>query len=782
MSHPGTWWRASFVALLLPLLFSALPAQQPARPAADSYVAALAALPASPPLGSGTRIVVLDGSGKPAPDAVVVFVPRPWQSAAMQRWRELLREHPGDLLAAVANLSREGTRHPLDAQAETQVPPELGFVLAARGGTFALLRPFPPKKGRYVLRLQPPQHVDVVVTGPDGAPAPDVGVGVREHGQLLLHARTGSDGRCTLRGIGTDLPDIELLVGCTLPRRAVWPAAAQAVAFALPTTTSLTAKLVGDTCPGADVQWRLYVADAGPEAIVEPAAGDATQAHWPHVERGALVRVIASVGTIDTPPVEVQLDAAQQVDVPRDARLRLCAFRLTDEHGQPQRWRSLSIAQQDDQGRRWLDLATSNGEGWVETKIGPKLGDTVQLTLGVNEGSFGTALLDHAEVEVSNTRSGRREVGEVRVARLPIATEVQLQRPDGRPAAGVRLTIQDVGLQHTITDATGRASIRCLPPRPAELRLGLSPGWFSTSEPHTHLITSIPPEGQRAFVVQPACRVRVGVRGLPAVTSVDLFRVAFRPTTEAEGGKSFASLESLFSPLSSLPLPTEDSEWLVPQGRWNVRVSAPEGTVLEVSDLECTAGVTLHDPRLLDIAWRAFACLAHIRIEDANGRLLPAAKLETDFDGTRLGVPSPNGNATVLLPKQGARLRVVAKDPRLLPIDLGVVTGDRTVRVGAGPRLRLRLSQMPELRPGHRLLLVAGADHAGVSIENTDGTTLQLPTPGPIHLMLHVDRDGVGHAIAGSAHIVDVPAAGAEFEFPISDELRKRIEAAPAPR
>ncbi|MFN7590026.1 MAG: hypothetical protein ACK5UQ_16210, partial [Planctomycetota bacterium] len=99
MPNRGTRWSASFAALLPCLLVSSLTAQQPARPAADSFVAALAALPASPPVGSGTRIVVLDGDGKPAPDAVVVFVARSWTGATTQRWQQLLREHPGDLLA-----------------------------------------------------------------------------------------------------------------------------------------------------------------------------------------------------------------------------------------------------------------------------------------------------------------------------------------------------------------------------------------------------------------------------------------------------------------------------------------------------------------------------------------------------------------------------------------------------------------------------------------------------------------------------------------------------------
>lgn len=778
MPNLGSWWCASFAMLLLSLCSAPLPAQQPA----DPLLAALAAMPAAAPLGSGTRIVVLDDTGKPAPDAIVVFVARPWQSEAMQQWHQLLRQHPGDLIAAVATLARQGTRHALDAQAETRVPDDLGFVLAARGTTFALVRPLAAAKPRRVLRLQSPREALVVVTAADGTPASNVDVGVREHDQLLLRARTGQDGRCTLRAIGDDLPDVELLVGCKLPRRAAWPANAQPIPFVLPATTSLTAKLVGERCPGADVQWRLHAADAGPTAIFEPATSDAAQAHWPHVERGALVRVIASVGAIETPPVEVQLDAAQQIDVPRAAKQRLCAFRLVDEHGQPQRWRSLSIAQKDDKGRLAMEMATSNGEGWVETRIGPQLGDTVRMTLGVNEGEFGTPLLDHADVQVTETLAGRRVLDDVRLARLPIAVKLQLKRPDGQPAAGVRLSTFHIAVQHTTTDANGEATLRLLPEPPEKIGLGLPPGWYATSEPFSRLDVALPQDDKRSFVVQPAARVCVGVRGLPAVTPVGALRAEFRLASEAEEGKDLSSLESLFSPLRSLPLPTEDTEWLVPQGRWHFRVSTSEGTVLEIPDVECTAGEPLYDPRFLDFDWRSFTCLAQIRIEDANGRLLPAAKLEAVYDKATHVIQCPNGRATLLLPKQGARLHVVAEDPRLLPIDLGVVTGDRTVRVGAGPRLRWRPAQMPELRPGHRLLLMAGADHAGVSIENADGTTLQLPAPGPVHLMLSVYRDGAGQVLAGSAHIVDVPAAGAEFEFPLTDALRKRIEAESARR
>lgn len=767
MPNLGTWWCASFSALLLSSLSATLPAQQPSPPAAPPLVAALAAMPAAAPLGSGTRIVVLDDAGKPAPDAIVVFVPRPWQSAAMQQWHQLLLQHPGDLIAAVAALAQDGTRHALDAQAETRVPDELGFVLAARGTTFALVRPFPAAKARRVLRLQPPREALVVVTDADGAPAANVDVGVREHDQLLLRARTGRDGRCTLRAIGDDLPDVELLVGCKLPQRAAWPTNAQPIPFVLPATTSLTAKLVGELCPGADVQWRLYAADAGPTAIVEPATSDATQAHWPHVERGALVRVIASVGTIETPPVEVQLDAAKQIDVPRDDKLRLCAFRLVDERGQPQRWRSLSIAQKDDKGRQWMDLATSNAEGWVETRIGPQLGDTVRLTLGVNEGEFGTPLLDHADVQVTGTLAGRRVVDDVRLARLPIAVTLQLKRPDGQPAAGVRLSTFHLAIQHTTTDANGEATLRLLPEPPEKIGLGLPPGWYATSEPFSRLDVALPQDDKRSFVVQPAARVRVGLRGLPTTPIPHYFQTEVR--SESSG-------DSLY-----IPLPTENTDLLVPEGRWRFVVRTFDDTLLEIPGLVCTAGETLHDPRFLDFDWRAFACLVQIRIEDADGRPLPNAELQAVFREITNGVPSPHGRATLLLPKKGAVMRVEPKDPCVLPIDLGVVTGDRTVQVGKGPRLRWRLSQMPQLRPGHQLVLKAGRKHVGAPIENADGTTLVVPEPGRFELMLALRCSGLVLLLPGT-HTVDVPAAGTEFEFELTDALKKTIEAESAKR
>lgn len=767
MPNRGTRWRASFAALLLCLLFSSLTAQQPARPAADSFAAALAALPASPPLGSGTRIVVLDDAGKPAPDAIVVFVARPWQSAAMQQWHQLLRQHPGDLIAAVATLARQGTRHALDAQAETRVPDDLGFVLAVRGTTFALVRPFPAAKPRRVLRLQPPREALVVVTAADGTPAANVDVGVREHDQPLLRGRTGQDGRCTLRAIGDDLPDVELLVGCKLPQRAPWPANAQPIPFVLPVTTSLTAKLVGELCPGADVQWRLYAADAGPTAIFEPATSDATQAHWPHVERGALVRVLASVGAIETPPVEVQLDAAKQVDVPRDAKQRLCAFRLVDERGQRQRWRSLSIEQKDDKGHLSMEMATSNDEGWVETRIGPQLGDTVRMTLGVNEGEFGTPLLDHADVRVTGTLAGRRVLDDVRLARLPIAVKLQLKRPDGQPAAGVRLSTSHIAMRHTTTDANGEATLRLLPEPPEKIGFGLLPGWYATSKPYTHLEPERPQAGRLSFVVQPAARVRVGVRGLPTTPIVHYFQTEVRSET---GG------DSLY-----IPMPTENTDLLVPEGRWRFVVRTFDETLLEIPGLVCTAGTTLHDPRFLDFDWRAFACLVQIRIEDASGRPLPDADLQAVFREITRGVPSPDGRATLLLPKKGANMRVEPKDPRVLPIDLGVVTGDRTVQVGKGPRLRWRLSQMPKLRPGHQLVLKAGRKHSGATIENADGTTLVVPEPGRVELMLGLRCSGLVLLLPGT-HTVDVPAAGVEFEFEMADALKKTIEAESAKR
>jgi hypothetical protein len=36
--------------------------------------------------------------------------------------------------------------------------------------------------------------------------------------------------------------------------------------------------------------------------------------------------------------------------------------------------------------------------------------------------------------------------------------------------------------------------------------------------------------------------------------------------------------------------------------------------------------------------------------------------------------------------------------------------------------------------------------------------------------------------IAGSSHVVEVPAAGIEFEFPMTDDLRRKIEAESARR
>ena len=258
------------------------------------------------------------------------------------------------------------------------------------------------------------------------------------------------------------------------------------------------------------------------------------------------------------------------------------------------------------------------------------------------------------------------------------------------------------------------------------------------------------------------------MRDLPATLIRNYFQTEVRSET---GG------DSLF-----VPLPTENTDLLVPEGRWRFVVRTFDETLLEIPGLVCTAGETLHDPRFLDFDWRAFARLVQIRIEDADGRPLPDAQLQAVFREITHGVPSPDGRATLLLPKNGAKMRVEPKDPRVLPLDLGVVTGDRTVQVGKGPRLRWRPSQMPQLRPGHRLVLMAGRKHAGATIENADGTTLVVPEPGRFELRVGLHCSGLVMPFPDANHTVDVPAAGIEFEFLMTDELRKKIEAESAQR
>lgn len=757
------------VAICMVAVTCSLGAQQQAQ--SDPF-AALAAMPASPPVTTGAGVAVLGDDGKPQRDAVLVFVPWSWNGERAMRWDAAMRRHPGDQLASAADFAQGGTRYRLDELASTRVPTDSGLLFVQQGGKFAMAMRLatgatPP---RLVLRLQAPRTLPVLVRLPNGDAAPHVDVVLRNGDRLgpVLRARTGSDGRCTLRALPDANAEVALQVTARRALQAPWPANDGELAFALPPTTRLRAQLLGDVCPGAATEWTLSCLDAPPADVVQivfpTLANEAGTQHaeWFHAEVGSRVRVQAIVDGLPAPPVDVVVAAAQaqEVAVPRVPDRGLIALRALDGGGKPAPGRLLHC--------RWVDasgepvaMRATNADGWIELAVPPGAPANCELMLRLHTtGDFDSMVADQGSVRIDTTNKGRQNLGDVRLTALPMALRLQLVDGKGEPVPNITLAMFGEHAIASTSDAAGIARFTAPDPIPPTLQVGIHAPWFfADGDPRERELPT--GDAVQRLVVQPAARLRFAAPGLTADLRCD-FEWWFEP---AEAGREPVPVD----------VPLGGGDVFMPPGHWHFVVRHGADELLRVEDLRGQAGIELHDPRCMALAWESFARLVTVRLQHADGTPADDAYLCVEAGDTTTCDVARQGRIQMLLPKAGARARVEPLDPRFLPFELGVLDGDRVVRLGGGPRLRCVLSAPIELPPGVQLAVAVGEEHAGLPFDGERNAVLELHEPGPLRAMLVLRRGHRTWRPDASAAIVDVPAAGATHVFVVDDALRQAI-------
>lgn len=760
--------RLSLLCILAIVTCSAV-AQQPST--SDPF-AALAAMPASPPVTNGAGVAVLGDDGKPQRDAVLVFVPWSWNGERAARWDAAMRRHLGDQLASAADFAAGGTRYRLDEMGSTRVPTDSGLLFAQHGETFAMVMRLatgatPP---RLVLRLRAPRTLPVVVHLPRGEGAPHVDVVLRNSDRLgpVLRARTGIDGRCTLRALPDANGEVALLVTTRRALQAPWPANDRELAFTLPKTTRLRAQLVGDLCPGAATEWTLSCLDAPPTDVVQvvfptpPNEAGPQRAEWFHAEVGSRVRVQATVDGLPAPAIDVTVAAAkvQDVAVPRARDGGLVALHVLDGGGKPAPGR-LVYCQWRDAHDEPLELRPTNAAGWIELEVPPGAPASCALLLRLHAtDDFDSVVTDQATTRVDTTVAGRRSLGDVPLTTLPVALRLQLVDPKGAPLPNVTLTAFGEHAMTSTSDAAGMVLFTATAPMPTTLRIDChTPWYFVDDDPRER---ELPTGGAvQRLVVQPAARLRFAAPGLDADVRCD-FDWLFVP---AEEGRA---------PLQ-VDVPLGGGAVFMPPGHWHLVARHGDDELLRVDDLRAEPGIELHDPRCMALVWQSFAKLVTVRFEHADGKPAEDAYLCLEASHVTTCDNALQGIARVLLPKAGARARVEPLDPRFPPIDLGVLDGDRVVRIGGGPTLRCMLSEAIELPPGVQLAVAVGDDHAGLPFDHERNAVLELHEPGPLRAMLVLRRGHQTWRHDASAALVDVPAAGATHTFVVDDALRQAI-------
>lgn len=747
-------------------------AQQPTpTTAAPDPFAALAALPTTPPVANGAAVAVLGADGKPARDAVLVFTPWSWNGERVARWDAAMRRHLGDQLGSAADFAADGTRYRLNDEGSTRLPLQSGIVFAMRGSDFAFAMRLAEntQSPRLVLRLTAPRTLAVTARLPNGDGAPHVDVVLRDSQRLgpVLRARTGIDGRCTLRALPDANAEVTLEVTARRALQAPWPANDGEIAFALPPTTTLRATLLGELCPGAATEWSLVCVDPPPADVVQivfptsPGEASPQQAAWSHVEVGSRVRVQAIVDNLRAPPFDVVVPPARvhSVEVPRTTERPLLALRVLDGNGQPATRRFLRFCWKDGVDAP-VGPGTTNADGWLELEVphGTPASCELDLTLHAG-GDIASARTDHGTLRVDTTAKGRRPLGDVRLAPLPVALRLQVVSPTATPVPNVTLTGFHEGWFLGRSDARGEVRIALPQPIPKTLRLGCNAPWFfADGHPDEREFTT--DDALQRVAVQPAARLRFAAPGLDAAVRCD-----FEWQLEPAGGGG--------EPLV-VDVPLGGGGVMMPPGDWHFVVRHGDQELVRIENLHGDAGVEVHDPRLMALDWQSFARMVTVRLERADGTPADDAYLCVVAQNTTTGQVADQGVARLLLPKGGALAYVEPTDPRYPPIHLGVLDRDRVVRIGGGPTLRCVLSAPLDLQPDVLLALTVDGEHAGQPFDAEHSAVLELPEPGAIELQLMLRR-GVQRYDLARKFRVDVPKAGTTHTIVVDDELRQAI-------
>ncbi|MBL8752068.1 MAG: hypothetical protein JNK15_02100 [Planctomycetes bacterium] len=754
-----------FLATVLPVTFAlaAVRAQQP--PSADPFTT-LAALPVQPAVDRGVRAVVRDAKGDPVPQALVV-VTATGRSEYSDATTATATLHPGDWVLQAARIAATagGERFALDERATTSLPRVSGYVLAWHEGKFAA-KTYQVNEGqptpRVELTLATPWTGVVEVVDHKGQPAAGVPVGIATGNSTNPRHTTDNAGRATLRNFADRVTEKSTarLLAATIERIEVAaPANGGTARLQLPECGSVHATFTGPLLPGTTLSWSLRANDRS----APPTSTGPRDATFAFVQAGYDGELQAWAGGVNVKSKASGVVAGSTLEITaaRDENERYLVVRPLTTDGKP-----IPKGYAD---TRWTyehgsssSGAYANSEGWLEIEV-PENSKDATLRLGMHGSGWATPLVGTLEFTVTASDKGRVDKGEQKVTKPEVALEGQLVDPAGKPVRGVQLYTAS---EHTIyakTDDDGRFQFAVPGARPAELTVRIaSSGWFFRDPVET--ARTVATNGQARLVVQAAGRLRFKAAGLEKGL-VSNFGARIEP---ADGSGNDGKIDVAMS--------FDDEFLLLPAGHWNFVVTHNQQEVHRLDSVRVDAGVEVHDPRFMSFDWKAFASLLVVHVEDANGAPTDACTVWLRQGGGGNGRGPSNGEVRWLVTDNGSTLHVQPRDKKLSEIHLGQATGEHWVRLGAGPRLEVRVEPAPKLPANARLVAKVGARTEPLALDAAGKGVVWLEKTGDHAVQLALAIGDTTTDLPDGKRTVDVATGGSVATFPGGPALQAAID------
>ncbi|MCA8974876.1 MAG: hypothetical protein KDC98_09140 [Planctomycetes bacterium] len=770
--------RPPLAAFVLGLLSAVLaPAQSTDLDLPDDPFAAVAAMPAQPPVQGGLIVQVLAADGSPATDAVVILMPSSHPDYAALRVAAE-RRYPGDEPRIIAARATRGTRYRLDGRGTTRVPADLrGRIVAVKGDILASV--IRDQAGladghRTELQLHPAWSFEVAVRCADGRPAAGVGIALLTAPAAFPFPRTstGDDGTARFRGIPGRPPAtalVQALIASRDPVTCPMPGTDGAAAtMQLPPCGSIEATLDGETLPGSTLTWTL-----SPDGSWQDVGLSATEA----LDRSATFRFVEAgfVGAVKcriTGSQEVSrriealaADATEKVTLTCEPQ-RALVVRILGPDGSPERDAYLRLRWQYARGSKTASSRT-NAEGWAEIEIPDRADESSTLSIIARGASWTSQCTGSAELKLGKTAQTRIDRGELRLQALPLAVAGRLVGSGRNSPSGVRLSISSPSSHESfygVTDADGSFAITM--PKSDDDAVSLSldgDDWFLDDSPNGQLVFAAGSKDLR-IAVHPAGRVLFAGEDFGR----DLFPCISLGCVPHDGDGKPVDIRFRF----------DAKEIRVPPGIWDFVFRCADAEVRRIDNVAVDPGIETHDPRFMFFDWKQFATITTIRVEDANGKPTDACTVWHQYRNGASGRSPTDGVLRMLVPKEGAHVTVESDVDKQPEIDLGMATGDYTVRLGCGPRLRVRLSAAPELPAGVELTVAAVGSDKAQAFDGEHTADLWLPRADTWKLAFSVRKGEISRPVDFERSAVDVEPRGLLLTMPLTADLQARIDRA----
>jgi hypothetical protein len=746
-------------------LTTVLAAQAPVpAPAPGDPLAVLAALPQKDPPERSVRVVVRDEKGEPAAGAQLVFVAFN-DPGFGDRVAAANKRFPDDEPNYWAVCLASGACYAIGDRGAAHVPATSGRVLAWRDGVIATKaflvedgKPLP----RVELDLKPYHSFTVAVVDTRGKPIAGVPLGIvsSAHGPLFPKATTGAQGDVAFRLLPKRTADARVRLQAPTSERIEVPLPPDGgnVQLQLPDCGSVRVTFAGELVPGTVITWNLVRA----RNSFEPTSMEDRAAVFTLVQAGfeGTARATINGDAIEAPIPAVTAGVETTVALARSVKHRGVALRVLDPTGAPMRSTTVSVTWRHQHGSSGASATTTN-DGWLDLTAPPHASGELKVDLDVRGRSWDDAIVGRIQLVLGKEETGRVDRGEQRFGTVPVALAGVLVDAAGKPISGVTLQAPHHGYARTKSGADGRFALTLAADKPASLDLEItSPAWFFTGP--TGRKRTVDTSNDVRLVLQPAGRMRFSAPGLPSG-----FHCGFGLRLEPAGGDG----ERL-----ELELRLRGSELLLPAGHWHFVVHESGQELHRLENVRVDAGIEVHDARFMQFDWQAFAALVTIRIEDKDGKPLDACTVWHEYGGRAIGRQPSDGVIRLLVPKEGATMRVEAQDKSYAMVQLGTVTGEHVVRLGSGPRLEARLAAMPRLPEGGMLVAFVDNQGAGVPFDQHGKLTAWLAEPGEHRLRFGLRRGNTTHRLGVSTQPFEVPAGGHTLQLDLPAGLQAAID------